>query len=140
MAAFNVDAWLEANQPWSVILKGRRYPAAPVSVLSVLAFQQKVDAMKSTGDAAGYPAAVAELLREAFPYRWQMLLPWVGDPVRRILALGADAQQAVLGDFFAWTGRRWRGAMTTTAGNASASKTPPRPTVGMENGVRSPSP
>lgn len=127
----DLDAWREQHEPWFIRLKGRTYEAAPVSVLTVLAFQQEVDAMKASGDTRGYDAAVERLLREAFPYRWRMLVPWVGDPVRRIMAMGPEAVQEVLRDFFVWTGTRWSQQQTPTTlrGNVSESKTPPPPTA-----------
>ncbi|MCC7132479.1 MAG: hypothetical protein IT352_07540 [Gemmatimonadales bacterium] len=128
--AFDVDAWLEAQTPWTVTIRRRRYHAEPVSVLAVFAFQKDVEALKGTTDTAGYQRAVERLLREAFPYRWRMLLPWHGDPVRRILALRPDAQQAVLRDFFEWTATRLgvTGSPTTPGSNSDA-PTPRRTTA-----------
>lgn len=125
MAVFDVDAWLEAQEPWTVKLGRRTYRAEPVSVLAVLRFYRAVEEGKTGADAdAAYVRAVEALLREAFPYRWRWI--WRGDPVRRILGLDPAVQQAVLRDFFEWAARRVAAQIQrTTPGSALPSKTPP---------------
>ena len=104
MPTFNADQWLAAREPWSIVFDQKRFEAAAVSAVEVVDFQSRLAAAGE--DLGAAQRAVRDFLRLLFPRRvWYR---WRGDPVSRIVAMGTDGQKAVLDDFFAWLGQRYR--------------------------------
>lgn len=112
MSHFSAEAFLEALEPWSFSVGGRRYVAHPVSApriarfLAACATAEPTDALK----------ALRALLREAFPKRLSMV--WRGDPVIEILSMEPRARDATLQSFFACLG------LKTFAPRSSETSTP----------------
>lgn len=102
MPTFSADAELAALEPWRVVLGGRTFTAAPVSRPALVVFLASVERAKDKKiTLAEEEAAIAQLLRVAFPwrfsYRWR-------DPVALIMAMDYRARQRVLESFCASLG------------------------------------
>lgn len=109
MSHFSADAFVEALEPWSFSVGGRRYVAHPVSAPSVARFL----AACATGQPNEALVGLRALLREAFPKRLSFL--WRGDPVLEILAMAPRARDATLQDFFGSLGLRIAAPLSSEA-------------------------
>lgn len=98
MPHFSLTEERDAQDRWSIEIKGRVYVAEPVSRPAVIRW---LEAIKSAGtDGRKQERALHDLLRVAFPAKWRYV--WQGDPVLTILNLGIQRREEVLESFFAF--------------------------------------
>lgn len=117
-STFDLDAYREAHRPWTFRAGGFAFEARILSAEHVRRFNAEL----AGADAAGQRAALARLLRAAFP--WRFSYRWRGDPVTRILALEPAALDATLSSFFEWVRQTHGARVTSPATDGTPSRAP----------------
>lgn len=98
------------HQVWTVTLDGFTYRARPVSARAVAEWWLEYSDAKPVQQFA----LLEQLFRVAFP--WRISYTWLGDPVKKIMALPLGEFVKVRADFFGHLGGGWHTSVPATSG------------------------